>query len=123
MALVFSSYLLGIAPSFPTKEVRIKPGTVHYLDLQIILTKVRPLTHPRRGSSTGSDHRSDWSTSSSVIDGLVYRMPVFTGPELGHFSGFGLVQRLDLAFCGLQGRNVCTNGWVRRVRWWPMCGR
>ncbi len=28
LALVFSSYLLGIAPSFPTKEVRIKPGTV-----------------------------------------------------------------------------------------------
>ncbi|MGZ5398182.1 MAG: hypothetical protein ACXWEI_22825, partial [Mycobacterium sp.] len=24
-----SSYLIDIAPSFPTKEVRIKPGTVH----------------------------------------------------------------------------------------------
>jgi choline dehydrogenase-like flavoprotein len=29
LALVFSSYLIDIAPSFPTKEVRIKPGTVH----------------------------------------------------------------------------------------------
>jgi hypothetical protein len=27
---VFSSYLIDIAPSFPTKEVRKKPGTVHY---------------------------------------------------------------------------------------------
>jgi hypothetical protein len=26
---VFSSYLIDIAPSFPTKEVRIKPVTVH----------------------------------------------------------------------------------------------
>jgi hypothetical protein len=26
---VFSSYLIDIAPSFPTKEVRKKPGTVH----------------------------------------------------------------------------------------------
>jgi hypothetical protein len=25
---VFSSYLIDIAPSFPTKEVRKKPGTV-----------------------------------------------------------------------------------------------
>jgi hypothetical protein len=30
LALLFSSYLIDIAPSFPTKEVRIKPGTVHY---------------------------------------------------------------------------------------------
>jgi 5-methylcytosine-specific restriction endonuclease McrA len=30
---VFSSYLIDIAPSFPTTEVRIKPGTVHAGDL------------------------------------------------------------------------------------------
>jgi hypothetical protein len=28
--LVFSSYLIDIAPFFPTKEVRIKPGTVQF---------------------------------------------------------------------------------------------
>ncbi len=32
MALVFSSYLLGIVPSFPRKEVRTKPGTIHFAE-------------------------------------------------------------------------------------------
>jgi hypothetical protein len=30
--LVFSSYLIAIAPSFPQRKVRIKPGTVHPKD-------------------------------------------------------------------------------------------
>ena len=30
MALVFSSYLIAIGPSFPQRKVCIKPGMVHY---------------------------------------------------------------------------------------------
>jgi 2-polyprenyl-6-methoxyphenol hydroxylase-like FAD-dependent oxidoreductase len=45
--LVFSSYLIAIAPSFPTKEVRIKPGTVQGA-LDEISRNREVVTLPRR---------------------------------------------------------------------------
>jgi hypothetical protein len=39
---VFSSYLIDIAPSFPTKEVRKKPGTVQHRQLPNITVTGEP---------------------------------------------------------------------------------
>jgi hypothetical protein len=40
---VFSSYLIDIAPSFPTKEVRKKPGTVQGVDSGVFEAVARTL--------------------------------------------------------------------------------
>jgi uncharacterized membrane protein YkgB len=44
---VFSSYLIDIAPSFPTKEVRIKPGTVHFLKRKEVCMITTPVATTR----------------------------------------------------------------------------